>query len=65
MRPNKAYTIRMFAVNSEGLSEPSNVVTVSTKESGEAMRTIPLGCCLAVHYAHINLCWCFLFFMIG
>ncbi|XP_056457059.1 cell adhesion molecule DSCAM-like isoform X2 [Gadus chalcogrammus] len=33
MRPNKAYTIRMFAVNSEGLSEPSNVVTVSTKES--------------------------------
>ena len=48
MRPNKAYTIRMFAVNSQGLGVTSNVVTVTTRESGKAMQTLPVvGCSYA------------------
>ena len=35
MRPYSSYDIRMFAVNSEGLSQASNVVTVTTREAGE------------------------------
>ncbi|XP_071375955.1 protein sidekick-like [Centroberyx affinis] len=33
MRPAKAYNIRMFAINSVGISEASNVLTVTTKEA--------------------------------
>lgn len=34
LRPAKAYNLRMFAVNSEGMSGTSNVLTVTTKEAG-------------------------------
>ncbi|CAL8263851.1 unnamed protein product [Lota lota] len=33
MRPNKGYNIRMFTINSQGLSKASNVVAVTTRES--------------------------------
>ncbi|XP_068444197.1 cell adhesion molecule DSCAM-like [Clinocottus analis] len=33
LRPAKPYNIRMFAINSVGMSEASNVVTVTTKEA--------------------------------
>ncbi|KAK0140744.1 Protein sidekick [Merluccius polli] len=33
MRPHSSYDIRMFAVNSVGLSQASNVVTVTTREA--------------------------------
>ncbi|KAK7922846.1 hypothetical protein WMY93_009748 [Mugilogobius chulae] len=33
LRPAKAYNLRMFAVNSVGISESSNVITVTTKEA--------------------------------
>uniref|UniRef100_A0A671UII4 Ig-like domain-containing protein n=1 Tax=Sparus aurata TaxID=8175 RepID=A0A671UII4_SPAAU len=34
MRPAKTYNLRMFATNSIGMSEASNVLTVTTKEAG-------------------------------
>lgn len=34
LRPAKAYNIRMFAANSVGLSDSSNILTVTTKEAG-------------------------------
>lgn len=33
LRPSKTYNLRMFAVNSVGMSESSNVLTVTTKEA--------------------------------
>nr|XP_046261881.1 Down syndrome cell adhesion molecule homolog [Scatophagus argus] len=33
LRPAKTYNLRMFAANSEGVSEASNVLTVTTKEA--------------------------------
>lgn len=34
LHPAKAYNIRMFAANSVGLSDSSNILTVTTKEAG-------------------------------
>lgn len=34
LHPAKTYNIRMFAINSVGMSEASNVLTVITKEAG-------------------------------
>ena len=34
LRPAKTYNLRMFATNSMGMSEASNVLTVTTKEAG-------------------------------
>lgn len=34
LHPAKAYNIRMFAANSVGLSDSSNILTVTTKEEG-------------------------------
>lgn len=34
MQPAKTYNLRMFATNSIGMSEASNVLTVTTKEAG-------------------------------
>lgn len=36
LRPAKTYNLRMFATNSVGLSDTSNVLTVTTKEAGTA-----------------------------
>ncbi|CAJ1058615.1 Down syndrome cell adhesion molecule-like protein 1 homolog isoform X2 [Xyrichtys novacula] len=33
LRPAKTYSLRMFALNSVGMSEPSNVLTIMTKEA--------------------------------
>ncbi|XP_035524808.1 Down syndrome cell adhesion molecule-like protein 1 homolog isoform X1 [Morone saxatilis] len=33
LHPAKTYSLRMFAINSVGMSEPSNVLTVTTKEA--------------------------------
>ncbi|XP_072295051.1 cell adhesion molecule DSCAML1-like [Eucyclogobius newberryi] len=33
LRPAKTYNLQMFAINSVGISEPSNVLTVTTKEA--------------------------------
>ncbi|XP_008282664.1 protein sidekick-1-like [Stegastes partitus] len=33
LRPSKTYNLRMFAINSVGMSESSNVLTVTTKEA--------------------------------
>ncbi|XP_020502169.2 cell adhesion molecule Dscam1 isoform X1 [Labrus bergylta] len=33
LRPAKTYILRMFAINSMGISEPSNVLTVTTEEA--------------------------------
>lgn len=40
LRPAKSYSIRMFASNSVGVSDASNVLTVTTKEGGTG------SCCL-------------------
>lgn len=34
LRPAKTYNLRMFATNSVGMSDASNVLTVTTKEAG-------------------------------
>lgn len=34
LHPAKTYTLRMFATNSVGVSDASNVLTVTTKEAG-------------------------------
>lgn len=34
LRPAKAYDLRMFAINSVGRSDTSNVLTFTTKEAG-------------------------------
>lgn len=34
LRPSKTYNLRVFAINSVGLSETSNVLTITTKEAG-------------------------------
>lgn len=36
LRPAKTYNLRVFAVNSVGQSDASNVLTITTKEAGEA-----------------------------
>ncbi|XP_054649071.1 cell adhesion molecule DSCAML1-like [Dunckerocampus dactyliophorus] len=33
LRPAKNYNLRMFVINSEGMSDPSNVLTITTKEA--------------------------------
>lgn len=33
LRPSKTYNLRMFAINSVGMSDSSNVITVTTKEA--------------------------------
>lgn len=38
LRPAKTYNLRMFATNSIGMSEASNVLTVTTKEAGTVTR---------------------------
>lgn len=35
LRPWKTYNIRMFAVNSVGMSDGSNVLILTTKEAGK------------------------------
>lgn len=35
LRPAKTYNLRIFAVNSVGLSEPSNILIFTTKEAGK------------------------------
>ena len=40
LRPAKSYNLRAFAVNSEGLSEASNVLTVTTKEAGRVRQNL-------------------------
>lgn len=34
LHPAKTYNLRVFAVNSVGMSEASNVLTITTKEAG-------------------------------
>lgn len=34
LRPAKPYNLRMFVINNVGMSEASNVLTVTTKEAG-------------------------------
>lgn len=40
LRPAKSYNLRMFATNSVGMSEASNVLTVTTKEAGRVSHYI-------------------------
>lgn len=40
LRPAKTYNLRMFAVNSVGMSETSNVLTVTTKEAGRVRQNL-------------------------
>lgn len=37
LRPAKTYNLRMFAINDVGMSEASNVLTVTTKEAGRVV----------------------------
>ena len=40
LRPAKSYNIRMFVVNSVGMSEASNVLTITTKEAGRVSQDL-------------------------
>uniref|UniRef100_UPI0037E86A05 cell adhesion molecule DSCAM-like isoform X3 n=1 Tax=Semicossyphus pulcher TaxID=241346 RepID=UPI0037E86A05 len=56
LRPAKTYNLRMFAVNDVGMSEPSNVLTVTTKEA--APEGPPLDMQLEALTAHsIKVTW--------
>lgn len=45
LRPAKAYNLRMFAINSVGMSEASNVLTIPTKEAGTVLTFVVLILC--------------------
>ncbi|XP_034399412.1 Down syndrome cell adhesion molecule-like isoform X2 [Cyclopterus lumpus] len=56
LRPAKPYNLRMFAINSVGMSEASNVLTVTTKEA--APEGPPLDMQLVAFTAHsIKVTW--------
>ncbi|KAM6999911.1 cell adhesion molecule DSCAM-like [Tautogolabrus adspersus] len=56
LRPAKTYILRMFAINIMGISEPSNVLTVTTKEA--APEGPPLGMQLEPLTSHsIKVTW--------